>query len=155
MFPGITKYREEYVLPTVQEYGEIHLGLGFTIKSDDPEGDIRTLNNATCQVWSILTALTINKLHHLIDKAELQDDILITANIYDAIYFEIRDNPRIVKWLNDVIINIMTKDFMVGQIVHNEVDLDIGTSWANLAKLPHKATISDINKVINKVKGNK
>lgn len=46
LFPGITKFREDYVLPTALAKGEIHLGLGFYIKSDDPDRDIRTLNNA-------------------------------------------------------------------------------------------------------------
>lgn len=46
LYPGITKYREEYVLPTAQEHGKVHLGLGCYIKSDNPDKDIRTLNNA-------------------------------------------------------------------------------------------------------------
>lgn len=46
LYPSITKYREEYVLPTVQATGRIHLGLGFYMHSDKPSSDIRTLSNA-------------------------------------------------------------------------------------------------------------
>ena len=148
LYPGITDYRENYVLTTAKTYGRIHLGLGFYIDSDDPDRDIRTLNNATCQFWSILTALTINRLHQLIDKAGLQNDILITSTIYDSIYMEVRSDPAIIKWLNDTIIPIMTTDFMTNQIIHNEADLEIGPSWATLHKLPHNASISDISSTL-------
>lgn len=144
LYPGITEYRENYVLPTTREYGRIHLGLGFYMKSDDPDHDIRTLNNGTCQFWSILTALTINKLHHLIDKAGYQNDILITSTIYDSIYLEVREDPTIIKWLNDNIIPIMTTDFMLNQTIKNEAQLEIGTSWADLHTLPIAASLEEI-----------
>lgn len=152
MYPGITKFREGYVLPTAQINGEIHLGLGFTLKSDNPDKDIRTLNNACSQFWSILTLLTINKMHQLIDEAGLSQDIYITSSIYDSIYFEVRDNPETIKWLNDNLIPVMEQDFLENQIVHNSVDLEIGTSWAKLTTLPHNADVETIKSAIAKVK---
>lgn len=148
LYPGITEYRENYVLPTTRKNGRIHLGLGFYMKSDDPDRDIRTLNNGTCQFWSILTALTINKLHHLIDEANYQKDILITSTIYDSIYFEVRDDPTIVKWLNDNIIPVITTDFMFDQVIKNEAQLEIGTSWADLHGLPISASLEEISTIL-------
>lgn len=148
MYPSITDYRENYVLPTTLEHGRIHLGLGFYIHSDDPKRDIRTLNNATAQFWSILTALTINKLHHLIDEAGLQNDIIVTSTIYDSIYMEVRDDPAIIQWLNDRIIPIMTTDFMENQTVPNDAQLELGLDWSNLHGIPHNATIDDITSVL-------
>ena len=148
LYPGITDYRENYVLPTTREHGQIHLGLGFYMKSDDPDRDIRTLNNGTCQFWSILTALTINKLHHLIDEANLQNDIRVTSTIYDSIYFEVRADPTIIKWLNDRIIPIMTTDFMLNQTISNEAELELGLSWADLHKLPIDASLEDISTIM-------
>ena len=144
LYPGITDYRENYVLPTSYQNGRIHLGLGFYLYTDNPDRDIRSLNNATAQFWSILTALTINKLHQLIDAAGLQDDILVISTIYDSIYFQVTDNARIIKWLNDMIIPIMTKDFMTDQTVHNDADLEVGLDWASLKRIPHNATVKDI-----------
>ena len=150
MFPSITKYREEYVLKTAEELGYIHLGLGFVMSTDNPSKDIRSLNNGTCQFWSILTALTINQLHKEIDAAGLESDIQITSSIYDSIYFIVKDDPETVKWLNDRIVPIMEQDFMEGQIVHNSVDLEIGPSWAELHKLPHNATTEQISEIRSK-----
>lgn len=152
LYPGITEYREGYVLPTALENGQIHLGLGFTLQSDNPEQDIRTLNNACSQFWSILTLLTINKMHQLIDEAGLSQDIYITSSIYDSIYFEVRDDPKIIQWLNNNLIPVMEQDFIENQIVHNSVDLEIGTSWANLVTLPHNADIETIQSKITQVK---
>ena len=147
MYPGVTSYRENYVLVAAKEHGRVHLGLGFYINSDDPERDIRTLNNSTCQFWSILTALAINKLHQLIDDAGMEKDVIITSTIYDSIYLEIRDNPETIKWVNDRIVPIMEQDFMEEQIVHNSADLEIGPDWAELYTLPHNASIQQIREV--------
>jgi hypothetical protein len=51
LYPGITDYRENYVLKTALKQGFVHLGLGFKIYSDRPEKDIRTLNNAITAVY--------------------------------------------------------------------------------------------------------
>lgn len=149
LYPGITDYRENYVLPTTLEHGKIHLGLGCYIKSDNPERDIRTLNNATCQFWSIITILSINKIHQLIDTNSLQNDIICTATIYDSIYFIVRKNAEIIKWLNDNIIPLLTKDFMKGQLIPNEAAGEIGLSWAELLPVPNKANIKHIQNIIN------
>ena len=148
MYPGISKYREEYVLPTARRDGELHLGLGFYIKTYDAERDIRTLNNASVQFWSILSVLGINKIHALIDEAGLQDDIFVTATIYDSIYFEVRNDPEIIKWLNDRIVPILEKDFIKNQVVPNEARLEIGNSWADLTELSKHATIEEIAGVL-------
>lgn len=147
LYPQVTDYRENYVLKTAMAQGYIHLGMGFRLYSDNPSKDIRTLNNATCQFWSILTPLTINKLHQLIDAEGLGEDIKVTSTIYDSIYFIVKDNPKVIKWLNDRVVPIMEKDFMEGQILANSADLEIGPSWEQLYKLPHDATIEEIKEV--------
>lgn len=144
LYPGITEYRETYVLPTAQAQGYVHLGLGCIINTDDADRDIRTLNNATAQFWSILTLLTINKLHKLIDEAGLQEDIKVTATIYDSIYLQVSEDPEVVEWLNNTIVPIMETDFMENQTVRNEARLEIGLDWANLTELSDTASLEDI-----------
>lgn len=151
LYPGITDYRENYVLPTAQENGEIHLGLGFMLKTDDADRDIRTLANATCQFWSILTALTINKMHQLIDENNLENDVKVISTIYDSIYLEVTEDPAIIKWVNDNLIEIMLKDFMVDQIIHNEAESDIGYNWAEMVKVPNNASIKDIKAALAEI----
>jgi len=153
LYSGITDYRENYVLPTALQNGQIHLGMGFYLKSDNPDRDIRTLNNATCQFWSILTALTINKMHQLIDEAGYQNDIIITSTIYDSIYFEVREDPIIIHWLNNNLIKVMTTDFMENQTIKNTADLEIGTSWADLTIIPNNSSLEEIKTIMKDIYG--
>lgn len=148
LYPGITKYREEYVLPTAIAQGYLHLGLGCRLYTDNPDKDIRTLNNATIQFWSILTLLAVNELHHLIDESGYQNDIRVISTIYDSIYIEVRKDPTIIKWLNDTLIPLMCVDFIPNTIVHNDASGEIGPNWANLTAIPQNATIDQIKEII-------
>jgi hypothetical protein len=151
LYGGVKKYTNEYVLKTSQENKRLHLGMGFYIRTDNAERDIRTLHNNTCQFWSILTALAINKMHELIDANNLQDDILVTSTIYDSIYFIVRKDPYIVKWLNDTLIPVMNTDFMVNQRIKNDCALDIGPDWNTLTELSHDASIEYIQGVLDEM----
>jgi DNA polymerase I-like protein with 3'-5' exonuclease and polymerase domains len=148
LYPGITEYRETYVLPAAKKDGEIHLGLGFTLKTDDASNDIRSLANATCQFWSILTALAISKMHILIDEMGYQDDVKTISTIYDSIYYEVRDDPKIIKWVNDNLIKTMVVDFMEDQTIKNEADSDIGYNWSDMVTIPNNASVEEIKEVL-------
>jgi len=148
LYPGITKYREKYVLPTTELNGKIHLGLGCYISSDRPGKDIRTLNNATCQFWSILTLLTINKMHALIDERGYSDRIHCISTIYDSIYYLVDDDPKVVKWLNDHLVTVMVQDFMEDQTIPNTAISELGLDWATMEQIPNGASIEQIEAVL-------
>ena len=149
LYPSITKYREEYVLETAKTEKRIHLGMGFYINTSNPRKDIRTLTNATCQFWSILTALAINKLHSRVDECLIDpSDVQVTSTIYDSIYGIVYNDPEVIAWLNREIVSIMETDFMLDQIVHNAAELEIGTSWANLHGLHKDATEEQVSQII-------
>lgn len=131
------------------KHGEIHLGLGFTLKTDDPDKDIRTLANATCQFWSILTALTINKMHQLIDQMGYEEDVKIVSSIYDSIYLETTNTPEIVKWVNDNLITTMVVDFMEDQAVKNKAQSDVGYNWAEMVPLSNNASLEEVKEVLS------
>ena len=151
MYPGITKYREQYVLPTAQKQGYLHLGLGCRITTDNPDKDIRTIANASVQYWSILSLLAINKLHKLIDENGLQEAIKVTATIYDSVYFSITNDPEVIAWLNTSIVDLMQTDFMFDQAVPNDAEMEIGSSWADLHKLPHNADVDTITNILKDI----
>ena len=149
LYPGVTDYRENYVLPTALANGRLHLGLGCYIKSDNPSRDIRTLNNASCQFWSILTLLAIHKINLLIDEAGYTDDIFVTSSIYDSIYFCVRNDAHLVKWLNDTLIPILLTPFIDGQLIANEAALDLGMDWSSLTTIPNDASLTHIQEILN------
>ena len=151
LYPNIMKNVKDYILPTTKKEGRLHLGMGFYIKTDKPEKDVRTLNNSLNQFWSILTALAINELHHRIDSQLVNtDDIQVTSTIYDSVYGVVKDDPELIKWLNDNLVEIMVKDFIVDQAVKNEAALCIGTTWANVEDitLPNNASLEEIKSAL-------
>lgn len=154
LYSGITDYRENYVLPTAAQHGRIHIGMGCYLKTDNADRDIRTLNNATCQFWSILTLLTINKMHQLIDEAGFQDKVQCISTIYDSIYYCVEDNPQTIKWVNDNLVPIMCQDFMVDQTIKNEATAEIGLDWASMEQISNGASIAEIRSVLTKLKDN-
>lgn len=150
MYPAISKMRDE-TLAVAKKQGKVHLGLGCYIHTNNPELHIRSLFNGLSQFWSMLSLLTINKLHHLIDEQGYQNDIKVISSIYDSIYLTVKADPTIIKWLNDTIVPIMTKDFMVDQIVHNNAEGEIGLNWSNVLAIKNNATLDDVTEVLNKV----
>jgi hypothetical protein len=151
LYPGITNYRENYVLPTAKEHGKLHLGLGCYIKSDKPDKDVRTLHNSTCQYWSILTLLTINKVHQLIDLEGMSDDIQCISSIYDSIYYVVKKDASTIKWLNDKLVPLMTQDYIVDQIIKNTAISEIGLDWADMTQIPNNASIKQITQTLKEL----
>ena len=151
MYPDITKLREKILYKAKQD-GYVHLGLGCRLYASDVEKSSRTLFNAVSQFWSILTLLSINKLHQAIDNAGLAEDIKVTTSIYDSIYLIVKKDVKTIQWLNETLVPIMEKDFLENQIVHNSANLEIGDSWANLFELKHNASEEEINKILKEIK---
>ncbi len=151
LYPGITEYREEYVLPTTEAQGYIHLGLGCRIYSDDPSNDIRTINNATSQFWSILTLIAINEMYYRIEEAGLSDKIQICSTIYDSIYFYVENDAETVKWLNDNAVEAICVNYLEDQVVENEAAGEIGVNWADLYKVPNNSSVDAIEEIFKNI----
>lgn len=149
LYPKVRQYVDSYVLPAAKKNGRLHLGLGFYLNTDNPDSDFRTLHNATCQFFSILTILTINKLHQLIDENKLQDQVKVIASVYDSIYLDVNKDPAIIKWVNDTIIPLLTKDFIPDQRIPNVAEAEIGLNWADLKAVPNNATLEQITNLLS------
>lgn len=148
LYAGITEYRNR-VYEYVMDKGYIHLGLGCRLYSSKPDADIRSLFNATCQFWSVLTLLTLHDLNVYIKENKLEEDIKIISSIYDSIYIMIKKDTNLIKQVNDFVIPRLTKDFLENQIVHNEAQGEIGYDWYNTKAVPINADEFDIGKILN------
>ena len=151
LYPSITAMRDK-VLAKTESDGKIDLGLGCYISTSNPEKEIRTIFNACSQFWSILTLLTINKMHHLIKEKGYEDYIKIVCSIYDSIYLHVKCDATIIKWVNDTIIPILTADFLTDTLVHNEAEGEIGFNWYDVVKITNKCSLEEIETAISKAK---
>ena len=132
----------------------MHLGLGCRIYSDDPDGDIRTLHNASVQFWSILTLIAVNEMNHRIREAGLTNEIAICSTIYDSIYFYVKKDATCIKWLNDNAVEVLCMPYLENQIVPNDAEGEIGKNWGELTKVVKNSSIKDIEGVIKKLEKN-
>jgi len=149
LYSGISDYRENYVLPTATKDGAIHLLFGLMLKTDNPSSDIRTLNNATVQSFSLITLVTMCRMNELIDEAGYTNDIRVMASIYDSLYYSVTPDPEIIKFLNDHIIPIMTQQIFIDEVIHNDAEGEIGKNFSDLHMLKQNASISEIKECIN------
>ena len=149
LYTGISLMRDK-VLAAAVEQGRIHLGLGCYMNTSDPEKEIRTIFNACSQFWSVLTLLTVNKIHSLIKEKGYENDIKVVSSIYDSIYLHIKCDAELIKWVNDTIIPILTVDFLEDIIVSNEAEGEIGLNWYDTVKVHNNANIQEIQTAIQK-----
>lgn len=155
LYPGITDYRENYVLPTAKRQGYIHLGLGCRLYTSDPNGQIRTLHNATCQFWSILTLIAVNELNYQARVQNMTEAVIPHSTIYDSIYIYVKKDAESIKWLNDTLVPIMNTDYLEDTIVPNECVGEISDSWTNLIKIKNNASIEEIQKALDEIQERK
>jgi hypothetical protein len=149
LYPGITHFREQIVLKDAMQNGYIHMGLGAKMYSDDIGKNARTIFNSASQFWSILMLIAMAEIHQLIHLHGLENSIAESATVYDSGYFIVDADPVIIKWLNDHLIPIMTRQWIVGEIVHNGASIEVGTSWANLFEIPNNADLDTIQRIMN------
>jgi len=150
LYPEVTKFREE-VEATAIKNGKIHLGLGCYIHSADPRAEIRTIFNACSQFWSILTLLTVNKFNQYLRKEGLSDHVKVISSIYDSIYLHMKDDSLLIYEVNEIIIPLLTRNFLIEQRVPNIAEPSIGYNWHDTILIPTDATIREIEEAREKL----
>jgi DNA polymerase-1 len=153
LYPGITDYRENYVLPTTRSQGYLHLGLGCRLYSNDAAKHIRSLNNATAQFWSILTLIAINEFNYRIREDRLEKEVQVISTIYDSIYTQSYRDAEVIEWVNNNLIEVMCVPYLEGPdvVIENEAKGEIGNSWGKLYPVENNASIAEIQAVLEKL----
>jgi hypothetical protein len=151
LYKGVTEYRDGYVLPTASLNNEIHLLLGLSLKTDDVNNDARTIVNATVQVFSILTLIVASRLYYHLKSHRMLHRVKIVNTVYDSIYLELDDDIELIKYLNDLIVPMMSKQYLEDEIVHNEAEADIGYDYYNMLTIPNNASIEEITQIKEKL----
>ena len=114
--------------------------------------EVRSANNAVTQSWGMLLNRAVIATNRRIEDANLYTEILPINMIHDAAYFLVKDNPKTIKFLNDVLIEemewnehptIQSKDIPMLS------ELDIGKSWDKLITLSNRLSIKQIEELLN------
>lgn len=89
-------------------------------------------------------------MNSLIKEKGLEKDVEIVSSIYDSIYIHVHKDPELVKWVNDTIIPLMTKDFLKDIIVHNEAVGEVGLNWFDTVPIANGASVEEIAEAMQK-----
>ncbi len=121
--------------------------LGTSKTPYEAEAEVRSANNAVTQSWGMLLNRAMIATNNRIEAAGYGLSILPINMIHDAGYFLVKNDPEIVKFLNDVLIEEMSwndDDRIRSTDVPMKASLEIGKSWDKLKPLPNKASIEEI-----------
>ena len=144
LYPGVTQFKTEYVIPTVNSNKSLHLNWGLRLATDNPRGDLLPLNNANFQGYSNLTCIAAVKFRNLYLSQGNPHNIMGLNIIHDALYYELDDTPEAVEWLNTNLIACMTPDFLINQTVHLRAECDFGYNQKDMVTMPNNADLATI-----------
>lgn len=104
----------------------------------------RVIGNFMIQSGGIITIDSMLEFQEWIEKENLIGEVELILTIHDAIYLYIKNDCKLIAKVNKTLIGIMTKDYMENQAVPLTAELDVGTAWNNLVKLPNNANVIEV-----------
>ncbi len=118
----------------------------------------RSAGNAVSgQAYGLLTTRAGIAFQRLCMESQYKYDILPVAHIHDAIYLLVKDNPDIVKWVNDKLIECMAWQELP-ELKHDKIkissELEIyWPNWSNPINVKNHTSISKLKEIAKKSKG--
>ena len=149
----------------MEKHGYVNCAFGLQLKTPivaqcvldnsktphEAHAEVRIANNAVTQSWGMLLNRAIIATNARIEEAGYGECILPINMIHDAVYFMLKDEPKYIKFLNDVLIEEMEWQEHVtiaSNDIHITAEMEIGKSWADLKPLPNNATLEEIQKIV-------
>ena len=154
----IKDYQREATL-TAKKLGYYMTPLGLKVRASelngtDTESIARSGTNALSQgPAGMIMINAISKIQQRIEEAGLDEDIVIINTIHDACYAYVREDPSIIKWYNDNLIECMVEDYKTDQVLKLRANLDIGYSWDTQIELTNNAQLAEIKRILVEAKG--
>jgi DNA polymerase-1 len=108
----------------------------------------RSAGNAVTQSYGMLNSRAGMAFQKCVLASPYRLDILPVAQIHDAIYLLVRDDPKIVKWVNDNLVDCMRWQELPElqhDIVKLGANLDVyWPDWSTALTLPNDVPVEDI-----------
>jgi len=171
---GVSKERAEEI---VSSYHALHSGITdyYNIKTTEAEEDgyysienglrlkapgllsldqvvvektMRSATNALFQGFGMLTVESMNKFQQQIEDADMHFRVQMINTIHDAVYLYVEDDADTIKWVNDTLMPTMCTEFVDGQDIPLEAELDIGYSWLQQVTIANGVDTDNIASVL-------
>ena len=124
--------------------------LGNSKTPHEADKEARSANNAITQSWGMLLNRAMNATNQRIEDIGYSKYIFPCNMIHDAGYFIVKDDPKYIKFLNDVLIEEMewNDDNAIRSVdVPMKASLELGKSWDTLIPLNNNATLKEIHEL--------
>lgn len=131
-------------------------GSSYAVQPYEAHQEAKTAGNALTQSYGLLTNYATNKFMKRVWESQYKYSILPIAQIHDATYFVIRDNPDILQWTNNNLIECMT-DIHLPEIEHPTVKLEAELelyypNWNSKHKIHNNEPIENISKLLTSLR---
>lgn len=116
--------------------------------------EARSASNMVTQSWGLLMNRAINEFNDRLEKSIYVNDVRLINTIHDAFYLLVREDPEVIKWVNDNIVECMLwqEGIIASDGVKMGAELDIGLDWAHQETLKNNATVEEIKEFLqNKI----
>lgn len=125
--------------------------LGNSKTPHEAEAEGRTAGNALGQSWGLLNSRACSEFMRLVRNSQYKYDIRHCAQIHDANYYIIRNDSKLLEWMNEHLVKAVSWQEHP-EIAHDEVKLggDLSVfypTWADEMVIPNGANESTIIKL--------
>jgi len=111
----------------------------------------RSASNAVTQSWGQLMNRALIATEKRLKGSGFEDKIFAANTIHDAGYFIIKNEPEVIKWLNDTLTEEMrwnAHPSIYSEEVLMEAELDIGKSWDKQYTLKNHLSVKEIEEFL-------
>ena len=115
--------------------------------------EARSAGNAATQSYCVLTLRALNEFMERVWASPYRYKILPAITVYDSLYFLVFNSVKIIKWVNDNLIECMAWDDLP-ELKHPIVKISSAMevfwpSWANAIAIPKKGSTQEIMTACN------
>lgn len=111
------------------------------------EAEARSSSNATTQSYGMLMNRAIIAFRKTVEQSEYRHRIRFINTIHDAVYLLVKNEPEVIKFVNDELIKEMEwqdDPLLRSNEVKLGAELDIGKSWDKQLTLKNGLSLEDI-----------
>jgi len=112
------------------------------------EREIRVLCNFLIQSSAFMLLRYLTDFMKWVEDNGYENKIKIVNSIYDSIYMYIDEDYELLAEVNKVFPEIMTRPLWEDELLHHELEMDVGRDWKDQKTLPAGATAEFIEKFL-------
>lgn len=125
---------------------------GTYVDDTRAEAEARSSSNATTQSYGMLMNRALIAFRNTVEASEYRHKIRFINTIHDAGYFMVKNEPEVIKFINDELIKEMQwqdDEYLQSNEVKLGAELDIGKSWDKQFTLKNNVDLETIKEFLD------